>query len=110
MIMMNQGGPRPSPPDAVRPGTRPARSAQVTTWVYSSHPTLPLVRSKKYPRRPIGIDYTYAADGSLATRYWERPDGSNRLRLLSLTTCCPVTPTPWKQATLPMAVPAGSRC
>ena len=57
-----------------------AATAQVTTWTYSTHPTLPLVRSKKYPGRPIGIDYTYAADGSLATRDWERPDGSNRLR------------------------------
>jgi hypothetical protein len=57
-----------------------AATAQVTTWIYSTHPTLPLVRSKKYPGRPIGIDYTYAADGSLATRDWERPDGSNRLR------------------------------
>jgi len=55
-------------------------TAQVTTWIYSTHPTLPLVRSKKYPGRPIGIDYTYAADGSMATRDWERPDGSNRLR------------------------------
>jgi YD repeat-containing protein len=55
-------------------------TAQVTTWTYSTHPTLPLVRSKKYPGRPIGIDYSYAADGSLAARDWERPDGSNRLR------------------------------
>ena len=35
-----------------------AATAQVTTWTYSTHPTLPLVRSKKYPGRPIGIDYT----------------------------------------------------
>jgi hypothetical protein len=59
-----------------------AATAQVTTWTYSTHPTLPLVRSKKYPGRPDGIEYTYAADGSLASRNWEHIKGLERVRTL----------------------------
>ena len=41
---------------------------------------LQLVNSKKYPGQATTVDYTYNNDGSLATRTWERTDGSNRLR------------------------------
>ncbi len=57
-----------------------AAAAQTTTWSYSSHPTLPLVRSKQHHGRPSAVNYTYALDGSLATRDWERTDGTARLR------------------------------
>jgi hypothetical protein len=57
-----------------------AAAAQTTTWSYSSHPTLALVRSKQHHGRPSAVNYTYALDGSLATRDWERTDGTARLR------------------------------
>ena len=66
--------------DADLAAAETAATVQTTQWTYSAHPTLSLVRTKTYPGRPIGVDYTYASDGSLATRDWERTDGSNRLR------------------------------
>ena len=64
--------------DADLAAAETAATVQTTQWTYSAHPTLSLVRTKTYPGRPIGVDYTYASDGSLATRDWERNARSHR--------------------------------
>ena len=75
----------PAPDDSTAIGTaltaaETAATVQITEWGYIPVADLALVSSKKYPGQSTTVDYTYNADGSLATRTWERTDGSNRLR------------------------------